>query len=41
VNSAQEPVGVPEQGHAVALSSTGEGKQNLLIKAFTEMVNRC
>jgi len=40
VNSAQEPVGVPEQGHAVALSSTGEGKQNLLIKAFTEMVNR-
>lgn len=40
VNDVQEPSGVSEQRQAVALSSTGEEKQNLLIKAFTEMVNR-
>ncbi len=38
--NVQEPADVPEQGNAVGLSSTGEEKQNRLIRAFTEMVNR-
>ena len=38
--NVKESVDIPEQGNAVALSSTGEEKQNRLIRAFTEMVNR-